>query len=196
MIGWIRSSAGVLFGMLVITACGPSGSGTIVTESRSVGDFTGVEVGGGIDLQLTVDPGATTEVSVTFDDNLLEQIGTEVNDGILVVAATGSYRVSGGGRFVTVVVPSLTLLDASGGSDVTGAGETDSLNLEASGGSDVDLSNLTVRQVVVDASGGADATVTATESVIGDASGGSEVTILGNPTQVDVETSGGADVHS
>ena len=28
MIGWIRSSAGVLLGALAITACGPSGSGT------------------------------------------------------------------------------------------------------------------------------------------------------------------------
>lgn len=87
------------------------------------------------------------------------------------------------------------MLEASGGSDVDGTGTLVSLTLGASGGSDVDLSGLIVDVLYVDISGGADATVHPVESVSGEASGGADLTVIGNTANVDVETSGGADLH-
>lgn len=135
--GRARTVPGALVFAALLAACGPSGSGDIVAETRSVGEFTAVDVSGGIDLQLAVDASADTEVSVTFDDNIIDRVITEVENGTLKVEPGADHRISGGGRFVSVLVPSLALLEASGGSDVIGRGETDSMEVDASGGADV-----------------------------------------------------------
>jgi len=194
--GRARTVAVVLALATFVAACGRVGSGDIVTESRSVGEFTAVDASGGIDLELTIEPGAEPEVTVTFDDNIVDRVKTEVEDGTLRVEPGSNYRISGGGRFVSVVVPSLSHLEASGGSDVVGRGEADTMSVDAGGGADVDLSELVVGEMEVDTSGGSDVVVNVTGSVVGDASGGSDVTVVGNPQHVDIETSGGADVHS
>jgi hypothetical protein len=187
--------AGAFVIVLFLSSCGAAGSGVLVTESRALDPFDAIEISDGLDLRLTVDPRASTEVSVTFDDNLIDQVRTEVDGGVLIIDSTGSFNITGGGRFVTVVVTNLTSLEASGGSDAEGTGKLDTLSLEASGGADVDLSDLTVKQVSIDVSGGADVVVNPTESVVGKASGGSDVTVIGDAVTIDIETSGGADLH-
>jgi len=180
---------------VMLAGCSTAGSGDLITEQRSVASFEAVDVSGGIDLQLIVDPGASPAVAVTFDDNLIDRVRTEVEDGVLIIEATGSWRISGGGRFVSVVVSNLEELAASGGSDVVGTGELKALTLEASGGSDVDLGNLATERMIIDISGGSDVVVRPLVSVVGEASGGSDATIVGDPGEVDVETSGGADLR-
>lgn len=179
---------------IVLGACGTSGSGNLVSENRSPGQFEAISVSDGINLELNVDPSATVDVVVTYDDNLIDQIRTDVQGGELAITADGSFNIMGGGRSVMVSVPDLVGLTASGGSDVVGSGELDELDLEASGGADVDLSNLPIQRITVNTSGGADVTVQPIESVVGEATGGSNLNIDGNPDVVDVETSGGADV--
>ena len=175
-------------------ACGPSGSGNIVSEVREVGEFESIEVSGGIDLRLTVDPGATDSVVVVYDDNLLDQIVTEVNGSTLVIGSEGSFNILGSGRVVEVTASSLERLSASGGSEVDVTGGIETLSLEASGGSDVDASDLTVVSMRIEASGGADVTVNVTGEVSGSASGGADVTVLGEPGTTNIDVSGGADV--
>lgn len=186
--------AGAVVG-LALGACSTSGSGNLVTETRTTDSFDAIDVSDGLNVSLTVDPTAQTQVSVTFDDNLIDGVRTEVRDGVLAVSSSGSFRFGGGDRIVTVVTPNLSMLEASGGSDVDGTGTLVSLTLGASGGSDVDLSGLIVDVLYVDISGGADATVHPVESVSGEASGGADLTVIGNTANVDVETSGGADLH-
>ena len=180
--------------LATVAACGTAGSGNLMTEQRDVGDFDSVRVGGGINLVLEVVPGGSQEVTVTYDDNLLDRVVTEVRGDTLVIENEGSFNIFGGGRFVTVVTPSLELLTASGGADVEGSGSTDGYALEVSGGADVDLRSLQAESVELEASGGADVSVTATESITGSASGGADVTVHGDPANARVETSGGADV--
>ena len=100
---------------LMVVACGTVGSGDLVTESRSVGSFDGLDVSEGINVNLLVDPGAVPSVSVTFDDNLLSKLVTEVRGGTLVIEFDGSVSILGSGRFVDVTVDSLDSIEVSGG---------------------------------------------------------------------------------
>jgi hypothetical protein len=177
-----------------LVACGPTGSGNVVTETREVGGFDAIEVSGGIVLRLTVDANADPLVTATYDDNLQDRIGTEVDGTTLVIRNIGRYTVLGEGRLVDVTTPTLVALEASGGTDVTGTGAVGSVTVQASGGSDVDLSDLIADSMVLAASGGASVVVNVAERIEGEASGGAEVTILGDPASQVIDVSGGADV--
>ncbi|MEX2653186.1 MAG: DUF2807 domain-containing protein [Acidimicrobiia bacterium] len=179
----------------MLPACGPTGSGELVTEDRDVGEFDSIEVSGGIELRLTVDPNLATSVTVTYDDNIIDRIVTEVDDSTLRIESRGSFSIfGGGGRFVEVSVASLQGLAASGGTEVTGEGASDVLDLNASGGTDVDLALLTVGEMTIRASCGADVTVNVSDSITVVASGGADVVIHGDPPGQSVGVSGGADV--
>lgn len=180
----------------LLTACGPMGSGNIVSEPREVGAFESIEVSSGIDLSLTVDQTADPAVTAIYDDNLLDRIVTEIEGATLVIRSRGGITTLGEGRRVEVTTPVLVELSASGGSDVDGSGALESLSLDASGGSDIDLSDLVVGSMVISASGGSEARVSVTDEISGEASGGSDVTILGDPANQRLDVSGGADVSN
>ena len=179
-----------------LAACGPAGSGNLVTEERPAGEFDRIELSGALHLDLTVDAGAEPSISVTFDDNLIDRIGTRIAGGTLTVDADGSYRTTGGGRFIEVVTPTLVDLEVSGASDVDGVGNAPSIRLDVSGASDVDLSGLAVKTMVLEASGASDVTIFVVDAVTGDASGASDVTVLGDPSRLDIETSGASDIDT
>ena len=183
----------VPLGLLTLTACGSTGSGNLITETRDVGSFTRIDAGGGVNIDLTVDPNASQSVSVTYDDNLLDNVVTRVDGDTLIVELEGAFLVTGSGRFVAVVTDFIDGIEASGGSDLTGNGVIESYQLRASGGSDVDLRDLKASSVEIDASGGTDVQVFASESITGTASGGSNVEVSGSPATVNVDQSGGAD---
>ena len=197
---WAREGASrsllaflILMVLVTLTACG---SGNLVTESREVGSFTRIDVSGGANVELTVDPSLSQSVSVTYDDNLLDNIVTRVDDNTLIIETKGLVPTPGASRrFVTVVTDDIEEIAASGGADVTGEGVTESYTLRASGGSDVDLLDLQASSVEIDASGGTDVWVFASQSVTGEASGGADVEIFGSPPNVNVSESGGADVN-
>ena len=175
---------------------GPAGSGRVVTEERAVAAFDRILVEEGLDLALEIVSGAGQRVSVSYDDNLLASIGTTVTDGVLHIEILESFRVTGGGRLVTVTTGRLEVLTADSGADVRATGSVEDVEIEASGGASLDLSLLEARRITVKASGGAYLAVRASESVNGQASGGAEVLVLGDPASLDVATSGGARVVS
>jgi hypothetical protein len=179
---------------ILVAACGPTGSGNVVTETREVAEFDSIEVSGGITLRLTAAVDADPSVTVTYDDNLIDRVGTDVHGTTLVIESRGGFTVLGEGRLVEVTTPSLDELEASGGTEVTGSGSLGSLSLAASGGTEVDLADLIVDSMNLEASGGASVVVNVTERIEGAASGGAEVTILGNPASQIMDVSGGADV--
>lgn len=180
--------------LVALTACGPTGSGNIITETRDVGSFTRIRASDGITVELTVDPALSQSVSVTFDDNLLADVVTRVVDDVLEVKLQGSmFQSVEDGRFVAVITDGIERIKVSGGSDVTGDGVIDSYRLEVSGGSDVDLRDLRASSVEIDVSGGSDVQVFASDSITGKASGGSDVEVFGRPVS-NVDESGDADV--
>lgn len=184
----------VMLGVVALTACGTVGSGDVVTEDRAVGSFDSLDISEGIEVELTVDPGAAPSVVLHFDDNLLDQVVTELRGDTLVIEFEGMLSIVGGDRWVEVVADSLESIEVSGGSDLRGSGTVDGYELRVSGGSDVDLGDLEARSVDIDVSGGSDVRVYASDSIEGEASGGSDVMVLGDPARSRVDTSGGSDV--
>jgi hypothetical protein len=67
--------------------------------------------------------------------------------------------------------------------------------INATGGSHLDLSDFHAHNVIVNLSGGSHATINLDGRLDGDVSGGSHLKYIGNPTTVDVNTSGGSTVE-
>lgn len=191
----------LLVPLILVTACGVhgvggvKGSGNLITETREVGSFTRIAVSGGANVELTVDPNLTQSVSVTYDDNVIRFIVTEVDSNTLVIDTRGSFSTTGGPRrLVMVVINDIEVIMTRDGADVTGNGVTESYRLRASDGSDVDLVDLQATSVEIDASGGTNVWVFASESITVEASGAADVEVFGSPVNVNISESGAADV--
>jgi len=147
-----------------------------IEEDRTVGNFDAISVGYGIDLYLH--QSQKTSVSVKAKKEIMEHIITEVENGTLVIKVD-KWKKAKGRMEVTVQVPELNKILASGGSDVYGKGnwEMDKIDIIVSGGSDFEM-ELTAN------------------SVICNSSGGSDIDIRGSADNIDINCSGGSDVEA
>lgn len=66
-----------------------TGSGELVTETRTVSSFTKVKVGDDFDVIITQSP--TQNVEVTADDNIINIISTEVENDELVIGFSENF---------------------------------------------------------------------------------------------------------
>jgi hypothetical protein len=114
--------------------------------------------------------------------------GTFASDNLRIAA-------SGGSDLTIDVAAGALQLEASGGSDMRVSGTARSARVESSGGSDLNASALTADEADVESSGGSDLTISVRQKIVGDASGGSDVTYSGTPSSVNVNTSGGSEIH-
>jgi hypothetical protein len=184
---------------LTLSACGTTflsgerGSGNLITDTRQVEAFDGIDVSGAINLDVVVDPAAARSVTVTYDDNVIAHVVTRVQDTTLIIELDGNFNLTGNAdRTVSVTTPELASMNASGATDVTVSGSTTSLTLDVSGASSIDLGGLTVADVALNASGASSVVVAATGVISGSASGASSIAVRGDPQSVRVETSGAA----
>ena len=152
-------------------------------------------------------------VQVEADENLLQYIKTEVNDGVLEISTSKRIKSSSGLK-VRISAPDVEKLEVagvakvsladlknlglevetSGASKVTLAGEADKLVVDVSGASNIDAENLKTRAATVEASGASKVSVFATDAVRTDASGASRITYTGGATDVVKKTSGASSV--
>jgi hypothetical protein len=174
---------------------GNSGSGKITEQERKLPDFSGIEVGGGIDLYIA--QGDTQKVLIVTDENIQSKIITKVEDNILVINTENwLFRTSTLKVFVTV--KDIKSLSASGGTDVYTEKQfiAGNIKLKISGGSDVKL-NLKAIEIAAILSGGSDLFMSGAAGYLQiDASGGSdckayELTVA----KAKISTSGGSDVY-
>lgn len=202
-----------------LTACGYAspghvevGSGDVVSRARTVADFTEVEAGGGIQVELASGP---RRVVVTGQPNIVDITTTEVAGSRLTIDTTSGF-VSPDGLVVKVTTPRLTAVELSGGASASGSvghagrlsvrmsggarstvsGSTTGLDLQASGGAIPALGDLRATDATVDLSGGVVATLDVSGSIRGSASGGVVLTLVRKPAHTAVETSGGAVVRT
>ena len=208
----VTAALGMLMAGL-LSACGlfgTTGEGPLTSETRPVTGFRRIDASNGIGV--TVRFGATTSVEVSAQSNILPIIASTVEGDTLKLRSTSGFTTSAGVG-VTVVVPALSAVTLSGGSQgviegfaadsltialdggasLTASGTASTITLTASGGAVARLDALTAETVNIQASGGANATVRASREVVGSASGGAHVTVLGDAI-LNVEASGGASV--
>ena len=117
------------------------GNGTIKTENRTAGTFTGVDVGGNFDLYVKQD--STRSVRIEADENLMQYIEVKMDGDKLVVQPKDGYNLSGSKQIkVYVSSPVLNKLEASGACDIIGENKitsTETMYIDLSGASDVKL---------------------------------------------------------
>lgn len=173
-------------------------SASTETQNRKVKEFTGIQVSSGIDLYLTM--GNEEKVTIVADNEIIDDIVTEVKNGILNIYMKNRlqffrlFRLNNMKAYVTAKL--LEELDASAGSDVVSENTItgNSLKVHLSSGSDlkmdVDISNLSLKS-----SSGSDAKLTGrAENFDADASSGSDINASGLKTRVcHVEASSGSD---
>jgi hypothetical protein len=152
-----------------------NGNGNVVTEERFISeDFDKVKGSAGLDVYLT--EGSENKVVVEADENLLEFIETEVNNGRLTVTTT---RNIGRNRSKKVYVTYIKLEEvaASSGADVivNSVLKNETISLDVSSGADLEA-EVFAREVFAESSSGADLKVTGkATSLRANSSSGSEI---------------------
>jgi hypothetical protein len=145
------------------------GSGVGATKARSVGAFSAIRVGGGLEFDVTV--GKSEPLEVTGDDNLLGYVTSRVENGTLVldvatklkrkqplrvrVGTEGLTAVRAGGGVrgkVRGVRSDAFEVEAAGGSQLTIAGFSQSLSVTTRRAARADLNEFSTAKALVSAS--------------------------------------------
>jgi len=150
------------------------------TEIRNVSSFNGIKVSTGIDLYITM--GTVEEVKIVAEDDIIDNLITEVKDGTLRIYMKQSnnwFNWNSGNqtRKAYVTVKELQKIDASSGSDIQSENMLKGENLEvkASSGSDVTL-DIYYKSFSLDTSSGSDAKISGkTKNFKAEASSGSDI---------------------
>lgn len=129
------------------------------TQVRKLSGFNALDVSTGIDLYITL--GTTEEVRIVADEDIINDIKTEVKNGTLFIFMKQNNWFNWGTskpRKAYVTVKELVELDASSGSDVRSENklEGESLKISVSSGSDVKL-DVRYKNLSLDTSSGSDA---------------------------------------
>jgi hypothetical protein len=118
----------------------------------------------------------------------VESVGTITGES-LEISASGGSDIN-----VAIAVNELDVA-TSGGSDVELTGSARFASVTSSGGSDFDATDFTTSEADLRSSGGSDVRITVSDRLVARASGGSDITYRGQPAEVDVSSSGGADIR-
>ena len=171
---------------------GLTGSGTPVTETKSITGFTSVSAAMGFNVEIT--ESSSYSVRVTVDDNVVDKLRvTKIGDTLSIALDPGTYtRMT---LRAVVTMPDIEGLELSGGSHVDAEGSAGDLTVDASGGSTLDLENFPVHDASIGFSGGSSGTISLDGNLDADVSGGSRLWYIGSPTLGNIDTSGGATVQ-
>ncbi|MAT89218.1 MAG: DUF2807 domain-containing protein [Flavobacteriaceae bacterium] len=172
-----------------------NGNGNVVTEDRPVtSDFTIVRGSAGLDVYLS--KGTENKIVVEADENLMEIIDTEINNGKLHVTTNSNIGRSKSKK-VYVTYTSLGAVEASSGADVivNSLLEADEIRLKSSSGADLEA-EVRAENVWAETSSGADIVVSGrAASLNADASSGSHIKARQlEVLRCDAEASSGANI--
>jgi len=179
---------------------GIRGNGHVVTDQRTLEDFSEIYArGGAFNIEWRSGP---PSVAITTDENLLTHIETRKIDNRLELRTRERLRPSHG-RSISMIVSSSTrsgaklsgaadlkvsaltgpkfAVESSGAADVTLDGTVDELLADMTGASDLKAKTLRARTVQISTTGAASAQVTASETLRVDITGAGDVTYFGNP---------------
>jgi hypothetical protein len=191
------------------------GSGNVIAQERAIDqDFNGVNLVGSPTVRVTVDESAEPKVVVTTDDNLQENVTTEIRDGVLVIDIEGNISTTKGIR-VDVTVPSLASATLTGSGDIiaegieaddftaklTGSGDIElrgtcsSASLSLTGSGDILSESLEAQTVKASVSGSGDVSLTAREAVEAKVTGSGDINISGEPAKVSRSVTGSGGVN-
>lgn len=183
--------------LLALLASLPGAFAQADTEARDVSGFTGIDVSGGINLDIRIGDEFLVEVD---SDEDVDDIITEVRGDTLHLRMDREHWNNFDWRDdynALIVMPALTELEASGGSEIRVIGTVtgDELELSASGGSDIEI-DMAVNELDVSISGGTDVELSGTANMATvRSSGGSDLDARELEVKnAELRASGGADL--
>lgn len=177
------------------------GSGRSVTESRAVSDFTGIALA--VPGKLEVVQDGTESVSITADDNVLPEIESVVEGGVLRVRFRQRFNAVTDTRIrVKVSARAIESLTLAGSGDIhatrldtprlavkiAGSGEAklfgraETLDLSISGSGDIDAAKLETKRAKINVAGSGDAVLWAREALSVRVAGSGDIRYYGDPT--------------
>ena len=156
-----------------------NGDGHITTKEQNVASFTGVDVGGAIEVHVKQD--AAQSVKIEADENLMQYIEVYTSGSTLNIHPRNGVNLDPSREIIVYVsAPAFKNIEVSGASKVIGDNAisgSEGLNLSASGAS----------KVMMELSGG---------SVGGDVSGASEINLKGQVSKFDFQASGASHINA
>lgn len=156
---------------------GIDGSGNVVTEKRTIeAPFTKIDASTGVEV--IVEQGATTEVEVEVDDNLMEHIVTKVENGTLIVKIDGNINTMES-AIVRVSTKTIEGLESSSGATVRSKNTLKGtyLALKSSSGSTIN-------------------TDLEYEKVSSESTSGNEIKLSGKALTLDTKSSSGSEIDA
>lgn len=128
----------VLFSGCVSSPSCAVGSGNVVSETRSVGSFSSVELHGSGELFLSQGP--QQPLIIEAEDNILKVLTTRVESGKLIIGSNACISANRPIR-IYATVKDIKSLEVSGSGSITGKNTitADSLDLKLSGSGSMDL---------------------------------------------------------
>jgi Putative auto-transporter adhesin, head GIN domain len=196
----------VLAGVMMFASCGttpsiPPGSGRVVSESRNVSGFTGVDLEG--IGELIIEQTGVESLTIQAEDNILPLLTSEVSNGILrlgtrnnanivahepiiyrlSVKSLDSITASGAGDVTASRLQTATLtVSISGSGNVTASGMADAQDVVISGAGTYTAEDLASQKAKITIPGSGDAVVRVSDTLDVTISGAGSITYIGNPT--------------
>ncbi len=182
-------------------------SGKRVRQSRPAGRFTHVIADDAMDVEIAIGPDFAIELE--GDDNLIDRIHTEAENGTLHLQVRGSYRVrrpmlaritmprldrvnleaSGDARIRGLNGGRLTLIGQGSGSfDADGA--VDQVEVRINGSGNADLDGLRAREARIQINGSGDARAHVVDTIVATLNGTGEIVYRGRPRSVSEDVNG------
>ena len=189
------------------------GSGNVISESRTVKDFTGIELSGS--GKLIIEQSDVESLTITADDNLLPDLTAEVRNSTLMLGTRDFININPTGLVTyKLLVKKLNSIGVSGGAEIDAKGlRTDSLKIGVSGAGDITItgeaddqkisisgagkyhaSGLKSKKAEVDISGIGSALLAVSDQLDVHVSGAGEVEYIGDP-KVTEDVSGAGTVR-
>lgn len=190
---------------------GVSGSGVMKNEKRDVANFTKIDGSGALNIEVVIQKEFSVEVEA--DDNLLQNIKTEVRGNTLKIYSEGRIsrsnpvnvrigmpvvegaEISGASKAsLSDVSGDNVVLEVSGASKIVVNGEVKNLKVQSNGASSIDAENLKAENADVDVNGASKAIIFATNELKADANGASRITYVGDPVNLVKSSNGGSSI--
>ena len=162
---------------LVLLSCQiETGSGNLVKENRNVGNFTGIDVAGSFDVEVL--QGSSSAVVVEADDNLINDVETELDGSTLKIRLRNHKSLRNPTLRVFVTAPNIDEIIASASANVESKciiKNEDEIKTHASSASEIKL-NVDAPTIELEASSGSQLNITGrTRNLVANASSGSDV---------------------
>lgn len=147
----LGATVAALFLVGCSTLTGVRGSGDVVSETREVSDFDGVDLSGEGHVTITI--GDEFSLVISAEDNIMPLLTSEVSDGVLVLGTSESISPTEEIDY-EVTLPLVSLLEVSGSGRIDASGVVaEDLGLDVSGSGALQAEDISVTSLQAEVSG-------------------------------------------